>query len=87
VIDEWEFPTSFWTTTHLMRAARLPNVRLTISPHTCATLAVTVGVAPKVVSEQLGHANAAFTLDTYSHVLPHMQGEAAAKMEAALIGS
>ena len=41
-------------------------------------------MAPKVVSEQLGHASAAFTLDTYSHVLPHMQEEAAAKMEAAL---
>jgi integrase len=38
-----------------------------------------------VVSEQLGHASAAFTLDTYSHVLPHMQDEAAAKMEAALL--
>jgi integrase len=37
-----------------------------------------------VVSEQLGHASAAFTLDTYSHVLPHMQDEAA-KMEAALL--
>ncbi len=37
------------------------------------------------VSEQLGHASAAFTLDTYSHVLPHMQDEAAAKMEAALL--
>ena len=31
------------------------------------------------MSEQLGHASAAFTLDTYSHVLPHMQDEAASK--------
>jgi len=38
-----------------------------------------------VVSEQLGHASAAFALDTYSHVLPHMHHEAAAKMEAALM--
>ena len=35
--------------------------------HTSATLALTVGVAPKVVSEQLGHASAAFTL---GHLLP-----------------
>jgi hypothetical protein len=31
------------------------------------------------VSEQLGHASTAFTLDTYAHVLPHMQDEAAAR--------
>ena len=40
----------------------------------------------KVVSEQLGHTSAAFTLDVYSHVLPHMQDDAAAKVEAALFG-
>jgi len=63
----------------------LPNIRLYDLRHTSATIAITVGVPPKVVSEQLGHASAAFTLDTYSHVLPHMQAEAAAKMEAALL--
>lgn len=68
----------------LLRESGLPNIRLYDLRHTSATLALTVGVAPKVVSEQLGHASAAFTLDTYSHVLPHMQDEAAAKMEAAL---
>ena len=69
----------------LLREASLPNIRLYDLRHTSATLALTVGVAPKVVSEQLGHASAAFTLDTYSHVLPHMQDEAAEKMEAALL--
>lgn len=69
----------------LLREAGLPNIRLYDLRHTCATLALTIGVPPKVVSEQLGHASAAFTLDTYSHVLPHMQAEAAAKMEAALL--
>jgi integrase len=34
------------------------------------------GVHPKVVSERLGHASVGITLDTYSHVLPSMQGEA-----------
>ena len=53
---------------------------------TAATLALTVGVSPKVVTEQLGHTSAAFTLDVYSHVLPHMQDDAAAKVEAALMG-
>jgi integrase len=68
----------------LLREAGLPNIRLYDLRHTSATLALTVGIAPKVVSEQLGHASAAFTLDTYSHVLPHMQDEAAAKLEAVL---
>ena len=49
-------------------------------------LALAAGVSPKVVSEQLGHASTAFTLDTYAHVLPHMQDEAAAKVEAMLFG-
>jgi integrase len=35
------------------------------------------GVHPKVVSERLGHASIAITLDTYSHVLPTLQDEAA----------
>ena len=36
------------------------------------------GVHPKIVSERLGHATVALTLDTYSHVLPGLQ-EAAAR--------
>ena len=52
--------------------------------HTAATLALSAGVPAKVVSEQLGHASSAFTLDTYSHVLPHMQTEAAKKVETLL---
>ena len=39
---------------------------------------------PKIVSEMLGHATIAITLDTYSHVLPTMQSEAAKAMEKAL---
>jgi integrase len=41
-------------------------------------------VNPKVVSEMLGHATIAITLDTYSHVLSNMQSEAAKAMEDAL---
>ena len=51
-------------------AAKLPtDFRLYDLRHTAATLALTAGVPPKVVSEMLGHASAAFTLDVYSHVL------------------
>jgi integrase len=39
------------------------------------------GFHPKVVQELLGHATVSITLDTYSHVLPGMDGEAAAGIE------
>jgi len=39
------------------------------------------GINPKVVSERLGHAKVSITLDTYSHVLPDLQREAAAAMD------
>jgi integrase len=34
-------------------------------------------VHPKVVQERLGHATISITLDTYSHVIPTMQRDAA----------
>ena len=52
--------------------------------HTCATLLLSRNVNPKIVSEMLGHATIAITLDTYSHVLPDMQEKAARAMEEAL---
>jgi len=75
-------------TTHrfkpLLRRAGLPQIRFHDLRHTCATLLLTKNVNPKVVSEMLGHATIAITLDTYSHVLPNMQSEAAKAMEDAL---
>jgi integrase len=71
----------------VLRAAKLPtDIHLYALRHTAATLALSAGVSPKVVSEMLGHASAAFTLDVYAHVLPHMQDSAAAKVEALLNG-
>lgn len=52
--------------------------------HTCATLLLSRNVNPKVVSEMLGHATVAITLDTYSHVLPDMQEKATKALEEAL---
>jgi len=63
----------------------LPNIRLYDLRHTAATLALAAGVSPKIISEQLGHASVAFTLDVYSHVLPHMQEAAALKVETLLL--
>ncbi len=49
--------------------------------HTAATQLLTLGANVKVVSERLGHASAAMTLDVYSHVVPGMQEEATRKLE------
>jgi integrase len=70
----------------ILEVAGLPRIRLYDLRHTAATLALAAGVSPKVLSEQLGHASTAFTLDTYAHVLPHMQDEAATRVEAMLFG-
>ncbi len=69
----------------LLKSAELPAIRLYDLRHTAATISLIAGVSPKVISEQLGHASVAFTLDVYSHVLPHMQDAAAEKVQALLI--
>jgi integrase len=49
-----------------------------------ATLMLSAGVHPKVVSERLGHATINITLDTYSHVLPGLQEAAAEGLASTL---
>lgn len=44
--------------------------------HTFAIHALASGVDAKTLSGILGHTNASFTLDTYTHVTPDMQREA-----------
>ncbi|MGI8857114.1 MAG: tyrosine-type recombinase/integrase [Thermomicrobiales bacterium] len=66
--------------------AALPRITLHGLRHTCATLLLLHNVNPKVVSERLGHASISITLDTYSHVLPSMQRDAADAIGAALFG-
>ena len=61
-------------------SAGVPRIRLHDLRHTAASLAMATGVHPKVVSERLGHASVAFTLDVYSHLLPGMQEDAAAQI-------
>ncbi len=65
-------------------AAKLPRLSLHGLRHTHATIALRAGVHPKVVSERLGHASVAFTLDVYTDSLPDMQ-ETAASLIAALV--
>jgi integrase len=68
----------------LLQRAGLPPSRFHDLRHTTATLLLAQGVHPKVVSEMLGHTTIGITLDTYSHVLPQMQREAATTLDRLL---
>jgi integrase len=62
--------------------ASLPDIRFHDFRHTWATLLLAAGVHPKVAQERNGHSQIGITLDTYSHVVPTMQIEAATKLDA-----
>lgn len=68
----------------LLRRAGLPRVRFHDLRHTAATLLLSRGINPKVVSEMLGHSTISITLGLYGHVTPHMQQGAADAMDALL---
>jgi site-specific recombinase XerD len=91
----WVFPNASggpWRRRHihfqqfkpLLKRAKLPDIRFHDQRHTSATLLLSQGVHPKVVQERLGHSQISVTLDTYSHVLPTMQVEAAGKFDQLL---
>ncbi|WP_235401321.1 site-specific integrase [Rubrobacter aplysinae] len=69
---------------HLRRAELPETFRLYDLRHTCATLLLSRNVHPKYVQELLGHAGITLTLDTYSHVIPGMDGGTASAMDEAL---
>ena len=63
-----------------------PKIRLHDVRHSYATAALAAGVPAKIVSERLGHANIAITMDTYSHVLPGMDERAASAVARLILG-
>jgi integrase len=77
---------SIWFRRHVKRL-NLPRIRLHDVRHSYATAALRAGVHPKVVSERLGHAKVGITLDTYSHVIPGMDAQAADAVAALIDGA
>jgi integrase len=65
-----------------LREAALPRIPLHGLRHTYATLALSSGVNPRIVSGRLGHSTVALTLDIYSHVLPQADQDAAERIAA-----
>jgi integrase len=52
--------------------------------HSHASHMLAANIHPKVVQERLGHSSIAITMDIYSHLMPNMQGEAAAAVDVAM---
>ena len=65
----------------IVKAMGRPEVRLHDVRHTYATLSIQSAVDIKTLSESLGHATVAFTLDVYGHVNEDMRRQAADKLE------
>ena len=57
----------------ILKDLDLPSIRFHDLRHTFATHALKSGVDAKTLSGILGHTNASFTLDTYTHVTNEMQ--------------
>ncbi len=70
--------------TYVVARSGLGHLRLHDLRHSHASQLLRANVHPKVVSERLGHSTVGITLDTYSHLLPGLQREAADKVDAAL---
>lgn len=90
IITEWVFPSflhpeqpinpsaAYRKLKVILKHAELPLIRFHDLRHTFATHAMKGGVDPKTLSGILGHTNASFTLDTYTHVTSDMQKNASA---------
>jgi integrase len=68
----------------IVRKAGLPHLTLHGLHHAHATILLTAGVHPKIVSERLGHSNIAVTMDIYSHVMPGLQEAAVLALDERL---
>ena len=89
-INEWVFPhytnpsdplhpsSAYKKLKTLLKRLGLPLLRFHDLRHTFATQATDGGVDPKTLAGILGHTDASFTLDTYTHVTSDMQRGASA---------
>lgn len=65
----------------LVKRAGVPRIRFHDIRHTHASLLLSQGVHPKIVSERLGHSTVNITMDLYSHILPGIQEQVAAQVD------
>ena len=65
----------------LLKKAGLPSIRFHDLRHTFATHALASGVDAKTLSGILGHTQASFTLNTYTHITDEMRRKAALNID------
>jgi|DewCreStandDraft_5_1066085.scaffolds.fasta_scaffold00705_19 integrase len=70
----------------LLQQAGLRSARFRDPRHTAASFLLALGVHPRVAMETLGRSQVSLTMDTYSHVLPALQREAAERLRELLGG-
>lgn len=68
-----------------LEANSLPSIRFHDLRHSNATALIQAGVNPRVVQQRLGHSDVQITLNTYTHVLPEMDAEAAEKIDCIIL--
>ncbi len=68
----------------VLERASLPSQRFHDLRHACASLLIVQGIHPRVIMETLGHSRIGLTMDTYGHVIPELQRDAADKMDVLL---
>lgn len=68
----------------LVRQLDVPVIRFHDLRHTHASLLLAQEAPIKLVSERLGHAKIAMTMDTYAHLLPAMDSDATDRLDASL---
>lgn len=71
----------------LLARAGLPDMRFHDLRHSTATIMLSMGEHPRVVQERLGHSTIAVTMDVYSHVMPTLQEESAARLDKVFAAS
>ena len=69
---------------NIARRTGLKGITLHSTRHSHASLMLKQGIHPKIVSERLGHATIAITLDIYSHVVPGLQEATAIRFDDTL---
>ena len=65
----------------LLAGAGLPALRFHDLRHSCASLLLAQGIPARTVMETLGHSQITLTLNTYAHIFPEVQRQAADAMD------
>lgn len=65
----------------ILKGAGLPTIRFHDLRHSCASLLIAQGIPARTVMETLGHSQITLTLNTYAHIFPEVQRQAADAMD------